>query len=445
MRLPLPNSRAGASGLCAAALLLALPGFLHAGLYYSGERQAELPSQWRGFLLDQRLLRGIAIKPSANLSASPARLRYQQEAERLTRLSAERALGADEAADLGALLVRLGEPARALAVLRPAQKQHPDHFHLAANLGSAAQLNGDLDQAAAFLQRAVSLAPGPLRPAEQLQLKLVRLRNRPGADPQALDDLFGIRYVGPEGAYQPGQLAPEQRKALPAEALALAQQLALWLPADARLLWQLGELANAHGDPATAAAMMDGCVTEFGLRSEELRSHRQLVRAAADKLKTDGPASRMHEQHAVQSALRSARPLLSRVDQAPLPPVDPRGVNRLPWAVVSDTAVDRRYRPTFAPYLKALDGKLVQLTGFLQPLGEELEGGAFLLIEYPVGCWFCETPPMANILLVELPKDKTFTYTRDLVRVEGRLILNATDPENFFYTIRDAAVRRSEE
>lgn len=444
MRFPVSTSLACASGWCAVALLLGLPGWLHAGLYYSGERQAELPSQWRGFLLDQRLLRGIAVKPSASVPASPARVRYQQEAERLTRLAAERALSADEAADLGALLVRLGEPARALSVLRTAQNQHPDHFHLAANLGCAAHLDGDLDQAAAFLQRAVTLAPGPLRPAEQLHLKVVRLRGRPGADPQALDDLFGIRYVGPDGTYQPGQLAPEQRKALPAEALALTQQLALWLPADARLLWQLGELANVHGDPTTAAALMDGCVTEFGLRSEDLRRHRQLVRAAADKLKTEGPASRMHEQHAVQATLRSARPLLSRVDLAPLPPVDPRGVNALPWAVISETAVDRRYRPTFAPYLKELDGKLVRLTGFLQPLGEDLEAGAFLLIEYPVGCWFCETPAMANILLIELPRDKTFTYTRDAVRVEGRLSLNATDPENFFYTLRDAKVTTGE-
>ena len=29
------------------------------------------------------------------------------------------------------------------------------------------------------------------------------------------------------------------------------------------MLWQLGELANAHGDVATAAAILEGCVTEF--------------------------------------------------------------------------------------------------------------------------------------------------------------------------------------
>src|SRR5262249_50881231 len=158
------------------------------------------------------------------------------------RLAATRKLTADEAADLGALYVRLGEPARAIDVLRPAVRAHPLHYRLAANLGTAWQAHGDLAQAAACLEQAVRLAPGKLQKVEALHLKLVRLRarERPGA--QGLDDLFGVRFVGPSGKYEPGKLAPAQRKALPAGAVALAQQLALWLPADGRLLWLLGEL-----------------------------------------------------------------------------------------------------------------------------------------------------------------------------------------------------------
>ena len=46
---------------------------VHAGLYYSSESIAELPSQWSGFLLDQRVLRNIAVRPTAQLPASPMR------------------------------------------------------------------------------------------------------------------------------------------------------------------------------------------------------------------------------------------------------------------------------------------------------------------------------------------------------------------------------------
>jgi hypothetical protein len=57
-----------------------------------------------------------------------------------------------------------------------------------------------------------------------------------------------------------------------------------------------------------------------------------------------------------------------------------------------------------------------------------------------VGCWFCEVPEPNAMMFVELPEGKTFRLTRNLVRIEGRLTLNSTDPENFLYTIRDAKV-----
>jgi len=241
--------------LCLA--FLATPACVRAGLYYSGETYAELPSRWHGFLLDQRVLRQAGFVPASGTLASPLRTHYMQEAARLARLKSP---SPDESADLGALYVRLGDTGRALQVLRPAQRVHPIHFRLAANLGTAWFLHGDLTQAAAALEQAVRLAPGKYVRAEQLHLKLARLRARERPGTQTLDNLFGVRFIGPDGGYAPGKLAPAQRKALPAAALALVQQLGLWLPGDARLLWQLAELAGAHGDVTTAAAIMDGFI-----------------------------------------------------------------------------------------------------------------------------------------------------------------------------------------
>src|SRR5439155_17016071 len=174
---------------------LGLTSTLHAGLYYSGEPYAELPSQWRGFLLDQRLLRNIAVKPSAGTQASPVRLRYEDAALVLEKAKRERKLTADELADLGALYIRLGDIGKAVELLRTAQREHPNHFHIIANLATAWQMQGDLDQAATALQQAVRLAPGKWQRAEELQLKLVRGRQRQ-RDGQAFDDLFGVRYTG---------------------------------------------------------------------------------------------------------------------------------------------------------------------------------------------------------------------------------------------------------
>lgn len=424
------------TALALVVLLGAAPA--QAGLYYSGEQIADLPSQWRGFLLDQRTLRTTAVKPGPGVPPSPLRVRYQEEAAKLEASSRARPLTADEAADLGALHVRLGEVSRAVEVLRQAQRQHPSHFRIVANLGTAWQLQGDLAQAAACLQEAVRLAPGKLQRAEECHLRLVRQRLRAPQNDQALDDLFGVRYTGENGAYEPGVLAAAERKKLPSDAVALVQHLALWLPADGRLLWQLAELAAVTGDVRTAAAILDGCVTEFGLSAPELRQHRQLLRAAADAVSRGSKAG--HEEHAAAFRPRSKRPLVSRLDAVELPPVSTTGVNALPWSVLAETTLDREFRPTFAKYLHELQGKQVALTGFMQPFGDETELTSFMLLEYPVGCWYCEMPEVSSIVQVDLPRRSVVGYTRGLVKVTGTLVLNSTDPESFLYTLRDAKV-----
>jgi hypothetical protein len=427
--------------LTVAALLATAPSSL-AGLYYSGESYAALPSQWRGFLLDHRTLRNIAAKPGPGQDAGPLRVKYLHEAEKLQRrLDQEHRLPPDEWADLGALYVRLGEPAKAAAQLREAQRQHPNHFAIAANLGTAWQLAGDLPQAALALDQAVRLAPGKSLQAEEYHRKLVRLRLKKGPAVLELDDLFEVRYVGEKGEFEPGKLAESQRKKLPARAVAVAQQLALWLPADGRLLWQLAELANAHGDVASAAAMLDGCVLQFGMTSPVLRERRQQLRDAAYELAKAGPAQKTeHSQHTPTLAFRSHRPLLSKLDPTTLPPVSDAGVNPVPWELFAETTIEKPFRPVYAGYLRQLEGKQVALTGFMYPLRDDPEANAFMFIENPVGCWYCEMPETTGIVYVRLLPGQAVPLRRGLVRVEGRLTLNTTDPEDFLYAVRDARV-----
>jgi hypothetical protein len=421
--------------LLVVAMIAAFPAMARAGLHYSGEPMAELPSQWRGFLIDQKTLRGIAVDRGPKTPPSPHRLLYLQAAAKLEKLAKDRKLTADEKADLGAIYARLGEIPKALSTLRGAHLDHPNQFAVAANLGTAWQMAGQLDQAALCLQEAVRLAPGKLQNAEEYHLKLVRFRmqNKGG---QLLDDLFGVSYLGEDGKYLPGKLAAAQRKKLPESAVAIVQQLALWLPADGPLLWQLAELANIHGDYKVAAAMMDGCITQFGLQSPDLRQHRQITRAVLDEQAKKGG----QDENASTLKARSNRPLLMKLDTAALPPISATAVNAMPWALLAETALDKQFRPTFAKYLQELDGKLVSLTGYIQPLGEDREIAVFMFIEYPIGCWCCEVPDVTQIVFVEMPAGKSTTFTRGMVRVTGQLLLNATDPEEFLYTIRNAKV-----
>jgi hypothetical protein len=231
---------------------------------------------------------------------------------------------------------------------------------------------------------------------------------------------------------------PASVKKLPAAAIALTQQLSLWMPGDPRILWQLGELAGAAGDVVTSAAILDGCVTEFEMRQADLLAHRKAARAAAEDAKRD--TKKAHEGHAWLFKPRSSRPLVNKAGLAALPPIDPKGVTPLAWEVSSETTVDRRARPTFHRYLKELDGKRVTLRGHMQPLGGDTDLTTFMVVENPVGCWYCESPEIINIVLVEMPAGKAGRYRRSALKITGKLALNATDPENFLYTIQDAKI-----
>lgn len=406
-----------------------------AGLHYSGEQWADLPAQWRGFLLDQRALRALAIPPGPNMPVSSLRETYQTDRERLEKLKRERT--SDETADLGALLIRFGEFDKAMTLLRDATRKYPDHFRCAANLGTACQLAGDIPQAISALEIAVALAPPKWKKYEQLHLKLVRQRRGEERTTGGLDDLFGVVFsdVG------------KPNKELPTDAISLTQMLALWLPADGRLVWQLGELSHATGDLANAAAMLEGAVTEFGLNDALLRQRRVAYRQQAEQSVKNPAAGKAdhqsaHEAHGSGGPIRfkSQRPLVRQPNALKLPAINPTGLNHLPWPVLAETAMDRPFRVTFHDHLKQLDGKRVVITGFLQPTGDSIDQIAVLLIEYPVGCWFCEVPEPTGIVLVEPPADKTIRLTKEAVRVEGKLKLNSKDPEEFLYTVIDAKV-----
>ena len=63
--------------------LLIMPPTARAGLHYSGESIAELPSQWRGYLLDHRGLRALALPQAPGMPPSPLRTEYHDALARL--------------------------------------------------------------------------------------------------------------------------------------------------------------------------------------------------------------------------------------------------------------------------------------------------------------------------------------------------------------------------
>jgi hypothetical protein len=125
-------------------------------------------------------------------------------------------------------------------------------------------------------------------------LRYRELRQQPAGRskaPDSLDDLFGgekgsLHFVGDSGRYEAGKLAAKEREKLPSDAVAIVQQLLLWIPGggpgleDTRLYWLLGELYNAEGYTVTAAQIFDQCVFNRGYTFPEIREHQKIVKAA---------------------------------------------------------------------------------------------------------------------------------------------------------------------
>lgn len=397
-----------------ALFLMLVPAPAFAGIHYSGQPTNELPAEWPGFLRDHRAVR------LAGTPASPLTKIYSDAATKLEVKQKIGTLSADELADLGALYLRLNQPVKALAILRPAARTHAEHFRLAANLGTAWQMNGDLDQARIALSDAVASAPKELKEAERLHLKLVTLRAKEKKNSPSLDDFFG--------------------NAPPKNAVALVQQLCIWMPNDPKLLWQLAELANTDGDVRTAANLLDGAVTEFGLKSEEARARRVVFRNVVDELakKED------HQLHKGSLKFASSRAFPKLIDESKLPKIDPKRTNALPWAVLVETTVGNKFDVKFLPYVNDLDGLNVSLIGFVRPNGNGAEMQEFFVTEFPIGCWFCESPGPTQIVWVELVPGTTFDYQSATLEIVGKLSLNKLDAERPLMTITGASVKRAQ-
>ncbi|MFO0813726.1 MAG: tetratricopeptide repeat protein [Gemmatales bacterium] len=424
---------------CLVVLFLWLPGSVQATVYYSGEKYQQLPSSWPGFLMDHRALRMVGISLSPKTPPSLLRQEYQSHYERL--IGRRALLNADELADLGALALRLGKTDQALDVLRPAARQYPKHFTLQANLASAWHMAGQWQEAFEQQQLVLGLAPVESQAVERLHLKLMHGRRTSGT---ALDDLFGVHYSKDNG-HRLGRLTAEEQKKLPVDAVAMTQRLALSFPLDARLLWQLGELAAIHGDPATAGQLMDQCVGELGWSDPTLRLARSALLQSIDPKLLPSQQQVQHAGHAtgLKLTMRSKRPLVQQpFDVNRLAAQKPGEPSLLAWPLLAETAVEQSpQRLRFHPYLEKLEGQLVMLTGFLHPLTDDLDCTSFLLVENPIGCWYCTAPDLTGLVFVTMKPGTTARFTRDVITVAGSLKLNRSDPEEFLVNVVQAKVQ----
>lgn len=96
------------------------------------------------------------------------------------------------------------------------------------------------------------------------------------------------------------------------------------------------------------------------------------------------------------------------------------------------------YKPDFAPEIKALDGKMVKVKGFMFPLNETEDQKQFLLGPFPLNCPF-QYHVQSNLVIEVNADENPVEFTYDPVTMEGTLELVPEDKENgTFYRLKNA-------
>jgi uncharacterized protein len=123
----------------------------------------------------------------------------------------------------------------------------------------------------------------------------------------------------------------------------------------------------------------------------------------------------------------------------PMTSMLPDAPGTVPWSVMSKTAIKRigdRLGPDFPQPLRALDGKVVKLQGYLMPLEPGQNHRRFLLSAWSPTCPFCLTAgPEA---MVEVLARVPVRYALEPVVVRGRFELLPNDAGGLFFRLRDA-------
>jgi tetratricopeptide (TPR) repeat protein len=301
-------------------ILILSTGACSAGIYSTAEPplgpvagKAMSFEQFR-FVFDERL--GLMVDPPLSKFMAEKRKEYQDKIDALEKKTRSGAATAEDAINLSAYQMWMGKPERAVQLLEPlAGGEHGRNPMVLSNLATARQLTGQLDRVGDYLIQAISLWPAEwsslskeqvrwYRQVEEYQLWLVQLRkveasrHPPGTrwTPEGVDALFPlkgvirqqepVRFVGDSGSYEAGKIAGFEKQKLPADALAIVQQLMLWFPQDTRLYWLLAEVLNASGEPENALVVMDQCVGSRSYESQELRDHRRVLQEYQSERKT---------------------------------------------------------------------------------------------------------------------------------------------------------------
>lgn len=97
------------------------------------------------------------------------------------------------------------------------------------------------------------------------------------------------------------------------------------------------------------------------------------------------------------------------------------------------------YIPKFSPEIKSLEGKEIELAGYIIPFEGMFKPEQLIISSLPIAsCFFCGGAGPESVAEVYL--DEPVKYTAKKVKVKGTLSLNNKDVDNLMYIVKEATL-----
>jgi hypothetical protein len=113
----------------------------------------------------------------------------------------------------------------------------------------------------------------------------------------------------------------------------------------------------------------------------------------------------------------------------------------LDWGLMAKGDWPQDSKPVMPEAVLALHGQPVTIKGFALPLHEAGEAETLFLAKYPRGCYFCNPPGIADVVVVKVAGERKVPLLNRPVCVYGTFhAATGSDDDEGLYTIADATL-----
>jgi hypothetical protein len=94
------------------------------------------------------------------------------------------------------------------------------------------------------------------------------------------------------------------------------------------------------------------------------------------------------------------------------------------------------YVPIFSDEVKKVEGQLVEVEGFIIPFEGMFKPEQLILSSLPISeCFFCGSGGPETVMEITMKKGERMKYTTKRVKIQGKLVLNAENPDKLMYIL----------